>query len=219
MQTELDAAIDLILRTARSPADAMTRIARAGAARAERHAAAWRAALKLALEADPEHAEGETTATTAPTPTKTPMKAAGKPGPKSKAKPAKGARHPGITERARAAATPELPAKKIVERVMRGWTFERASTEPVNPKFRHSPRSKAKEPRPPLDDRPLITGPAVAAKPGDIDGHTILEHGGEKLPVHLWASRRGDTTSKPLLAQLRAGMSMDEAMRMAHASL
>ena len=42
-----------------------------------------------------------------------------------------------------------------------------------------------------------------------------LEHGGERLPLSAWADRCGFTTSYPLIAQLRSGMSLGEALQRA----
>jgi hypothetical protein len=48
--------------------------------------------------------------------------------------------------------------------------------------------------------------------PPSLTANDLVEYRGERLPLATWAARRGDSTPFPLIAQLRAGMSLAEAL-------
>jgi hypothetical protein len=65
-----------------------------------------------------------------------------------------------------------------------------------------------------VETPPEPVTPSAPSRPRPIfTAHDLIEHEGMKRSIAEWATSRGDTTPAPLLAQLRVGMTMAEAMR------
>jgi hypothetical protein len=57
------------------------------------------------------------------------------------------------------------------------------------------------------------TPPAPVKPTRALSPHDVIEHGGEKHSIREWSDRAGFTTCGPLIAMLRAGQSMGEALQ------